>query len=489
MSLRLLRPDDPPEVQLTEALRSGQPEVVLSGAAGCGKTTIVRKVLAATRGAVLCAPTNKAARRLAEVTGMDTTTVHSLVYGAAEEVWVKPDGEVCKGTLLPDGRKVSPPSCPGCQCTSKLQFGAPKAVKDARLVIIDEASMVGSELARDIRSAIAEHTAGAQILWVGDPAQLPPVLDTPGVNLKEPDVMLTKVHRADGGILQIATEIRQAADMNEVGLILKRAERGEFDAVTVHQDGLGGMAEWRARKSARMVLAFSNRDRQAVNRQVRHLLAPARRQQGHVGPVVRGDRLLFRQNVRQGGAVIISNSEVYAVQEVAAIDGSPFVVVTGQLDVSGAPARRFVVHPDYLAQEKNDPFSKAAPDLRDALKPIVGKCASCRSPETVFCAECGSLARAMSGDPNRVWCEDCEGPRDAIWSAFKAPCTCGPYAGLQLVNVQWGYCITAHASQGSEAEEVGVYWSPRSFRDDFEFARSWLYTAVTRARTALRIWR
>jgi ATP-dependent exoDNAse (exonuclease V) alpha subunit len=57
------------------------------------------------------------------------------------------------------------------------------------------------------------------------------------------------------------------------------------------------------------------------------------------------------------------------------------------------------------------------------------------------------------------------------------------------VNGQYGYAITAHAAQGSEAEEVGVLWTPHSHRRSFPDARAWLYTAVTRARSRLWVWR
>lgn len=89
-----------------------------------------------------------------------------------------------------------------------------------------------------------------------------------------------------------------------------------------------------------------------------------------------------------------------------------------------------------------------------------------------------------------MWCESCNGPRDvAVIYIEPGECECGPFAGLPLVNCHYGFAITAHVSQGSEADEVGVHWTPHSHRRNFEDARSWLYTAVTRARNWLGIWR
>lgn len=51
----------------------------------------------------------------------------------------------------------------------------------------------------------------------------------------------------------------------------------------------------------------------------------------------------------------------------------------------------------------------------------------------------------------------------------------------------FGYCLTVHKSQGSEAADVVVIEQRMPDYDDHLFSR-WLYTAVTRARQTLEIW-
>lgn len=73
------------------------------------------------------------------------------------------------------------------------------------LVIVDEASMVGASLYRDLLSY------NKKILFVGDPAQLPPIeKNNPNV-LSRPTYLLDEVHRQaqDSPILQFANIIRQ----------------------------------------------------------------------------------------------------------------------------------------------------------------------------------------------------------------------------------------------------------------------------------------
>jgi len=115
---------------------------VLTGGPGCGKSFTVRSVveLAAAKKAaiVLVAPTGRAAKRLAELTGYEASTVHRLLE-------LQPGGD------------------------PKYDRDHPL---DADLVVVDECSMMDVILANKLIKAIPE---GAHLLLVGDVDQLPSV--------------------------------------------------------------------------------------------------------------------------------------------------------------------------------------------------------------------------------------------------------------------------------------------------------------------------
>jgi exodeoxyribonuclease V alpha subunit len=140
---------------------------VLTGGPGCGKSFTVRSVveLARAKGArvVLAAPTGRAAKRLAELTGHEAATIHRLLA-------LRPGGE---------------PS-----------FDAGKPL-EADLVVVDETSMVDVILASKLIKAVAP---GTHLLLVGDVDQLPSV--GAGEVLRDllaagslPVVRLTKIFR------------------------------------------------------------------------------------------------------------------------------------------------------------------------------------------------------------------------------------------------------------------------------------------------------
>ena len=140
---------------------------VLTGGPGCGKSFTVRSVveLARAKGAriVLAAPTGRAAKRLAELTGHEAATIHRLLA-------LRPGGE---------------PS-----------FDADHPL-DADLVVVDETSMVDVILANKLIKAVPP---GAHLLLVGDVDQLPSV--GAGEVLRDllaagslPVVRLTKIFR------------------------------------------------------------------------------------------------------------------------------------------------------------------------------------------------------------------------------------------------------------------------------------------------------
>jgi exodeoxyribonuclease-5 len=77
-------------------------------------------------------------------------------------------------------------------------------VAEADLVWVDEVSMVGAELGRDLLSF------GTKVLVVGDRNQLPPIAGTGYFTAREPDFMLREVHRQAVGnpIIHLATMAR-----------------------------------------------------------------------------------------------------------------------------------------------------------------------------------------------------------------------------------------------------------------------------------------
>lgn len=155
---------------------------VLTGGPGVGKTTTVRALVRCLRelerAVTLAAPTGKAAKRLGEVVGMEARTIHRLL--GAE----------------PRGFRHGP--------REPLAYDA---------VIVDECSMLDTQLARSVARALGAHT---QLILVGDADQLPSV--GPGQVLRDllasgriPSVALTTVFRqaAQSRIVVNAHRIRE----------------------------------------------------------------------------------------------------------------------------------------------------------------------------------------------------------------------------------------------------------------------------------------
>jgi exodeoxyribonuclease V alpha subunit len=116
---------------------------ILTGGPGTGKSSAMRSLvdlLRANRRRVrLCAPTGKAARRLAAATGAEATTIHRLLE------WIPGEG-FARGPEHPIG--------------------------GADVLIVDEASMLGVRLAEALLGAVGPRT---HVLLVGDVDQLAPV--------------------------------------------------------------------------------------------------------------------------------------------------------------------------------------------------------------------------------------------------------------------------------------------------------------------------
>jgi exodeoxyribonuclease-5 len=151
----------------------------LFGFAGTGKTEIAREIGQQVKGAVFAAYTGKAVDVLRKRGCAPVSTIHRLIY---HHLFDEKTGTHLR--ILKSRAELS----------------------HIRLLIIDEASMIDAELARDLLSF------GIKTLVIADPMQLPPPSDREGYFMQfEPDVMLDEVHRQalDSPILRLATDVRE----------------------------------------------------------------------------------------------------------------------------------------------------------------------------------------------------------------------------------------------------------------------------------------
>lgn len=187
------------------------PVFILTGGPGTGKTTVINGIIAVyallhkldlnkvsgDSPILLAAPTGRAARRMNELTGLPSATIHRHL-GLTED-----QSEATRNDYL-----------------------------DAEFIIIDEFSMVDTWLANQLFQHIASDT---QVLIVGDAEQLPSV--SPGQVLADllkipqiPSLTLEKIYRQseDSTIVQLASQIRQGelpVDFRD-----KKADRSYFEA-------------------------------------------------------------------------------------------------------------------------------------------------------------------------------------------------------------------------------------------------------------------
>ncbi|MEI6302578.1 MAG: AAA family ATPase [Betaproteobacteria bacterium] len=455
--------------KIHDFIRGATPCFILKGSAGTGKTTLIgqliRELDAAQHPYTLLAPTGRAARILGSKNRAEANTIHRVIYHLT-------DIDVFEGAASAND--------PGLRLTFPLKKSDPGNT----LFIVDESSMVGDkgahgdllqfgsgrlladliEYARLARPGRPEDP-GAKILFVGDPAQLPPVGETlsPALSanylrqtfgLECGECEITEVMRQESGsgILDRATALRNSISSKVFNTLDLSANGKDIQAVTV-VEAITLVEKAFMAKSSSVLITHSNAQALDLNRSVRGRLWGEERRELQIGDVL----LVNRNSVKTG----LYNGDLVRVRRVAASPERKSVRIKG------------VERPIELM------FRSVSAAYRNMDGKIID--VDCKVLENLL----DSPERDLPPVAQRALLVDfrLRNPNVRPKTAeFRMAIQQDEY--FNALQVKYGYALTCHKAQGGEWDTAAVNFGDGRGQRNEDFFR-WAYTAITRAKQNL----
>lgn len=387
---------------------------VLSGYAGTGKTFlidyVVKKALKLKVGeeAVFVSPTGKAASILVK-RGTPAGTVHSLIYMRDEDDFeVDENGEIIQ--------------------TDRLSFIKREKIDERiKLIVVDEASMVGADVLRDLLSF------GVKCLFSGDGAQLPPVNGIcPLMQLI--DYTMTEIVRqaADNPIIKLATLAHEG----------KPIAYGNYDdkVCVVPKASLKGEERKRIFLKADQIICGLNRTRNSLNTEIRRYKGI---DSDELLPIA-GEKLICTLNDWE--KPLDEKEEFFLVNGI--------IGYVEEVEEGFDKLATMVFRADFLEEGVRAAF--------DTGIFVDGRYAHGYGERAITLAD-GSVVH-----------------EDDYARLFRKKAV----ADEVIDRFEFAYAITCHKAQGSEFDFVVVFDESWAFHEE---KNKWLYTAITRAKDKLLI--
>lgn len=455
-------------------LESDERVFILQGYAGSGKTTLLKGFVeylqSLEKKYQLMAPTGRAAKVVHQKTGFESTTIHKGIYSFKELQEIRHGEEEKDVSFLYQYKIRSYPE-----------------VHDA-VLIVDEASMVSDvlnqgeffrfgsgHLLRDLitYSRIQTPHTTSKIIFIGDPAQLPPIgmnfspaldsvylSETYNITSGMAEMKEVKRQSADNGILRAATKIRQC---------LTSGYFNDFDLRDNAQDIYNPAYEdyletYKAQQEQKIIICYKNKTALDLNREIRKDIF------GRDLPIQASDVVILGVNNYKLG---IMNGEFAVVAE-----ASP-VVVSREVSFFLKGGKTQTVSLTWRG------ISLAIPDESNQTKIVSGYILenylygdNYLKPEE---------QRALYIDFKNRYPKLKKGTEE-----FKEAIINDKY--FNCILLKYGYAVTCHKAQGGEWANAFVFWDygvndtfniysgrqTMAGRTNNMFYR-WAYTAVTRA--------
>jgi len=420
---------------------------LLTGYAGTGKTTLigslVKQLKLADHKAILMAPTGRAAKVMSTYSRFSAKTIHKQIY------YPKPESR------------------------GKMQFQL-KANKFRKTIfIIDEASMIGDDrqnaklfengsLLHDVVQYVSSGDQ-CRLIFVGDPAQLPPVhLNiSPALDPEE----LTQFHFDKIYSVKLDAVVRQAKDsgiLNNATLLRSLLNNNVYDQFKFNVKGFSdilytnnGMDLFEAIENAfrdsgtdqTIFIVRSNKRANIYNENIRKRIL------GLEDELSVGDQLMVVKNnyfwlTPESKPGFIANGDVVrvdAIQSKKELYGFSFAEVSVSLV-------------DYPEEDSFDTVL-----LLNTLK-----------------SETPSLSYEEGNRLYQEVLEDYASEKSKYKKFLKVKNN--PY--FNALQVKYSYAVTCHKSQGGQWENVFIEKPYLAEGPDRDYLR-WLYTAITRAKKQL----
>ena len=448
-----------------------QDAFILRGSAGTGKTTLIAKLVGMldemNLSCALLAPTGRAARilgnKIKQVTGNDEysgSTIHRVIY-TFSKLEVNEEAETAND--------------PGI----RMIFPLKEEEAGVSLFVIDESSMVGDKethgdflqfgsgrLLKDIvtyarmRRPGRTHDHLTKLLFIGDPAQLPPVGDnfSPALsdaylkqefNLQVGSFDLSSVMRQAQGsaILERATELRDALLAERFNTFSLQPNGQDIEQIDA-RGAVDLIVQGLQSKDSNVAVVYSNATALEYNRNIRE------RRWGDANlPIQIGDTLLVNKN---STLHILSNGDLVKVTQVSA-------------EAKNVPVHLRGGHSVELS------FRDITVAFRDGDGSIIQT--ECLVLENLLDSRHRELApleqRALLVDFRKRH-PDLHPKSDE----FRLTIRNDPY--FNALQVKYGYAMTCHKAQGGEWNTVIVDFQANAGVRNASFFR-WAYTAITRA--------
>ncbi len=473
---------------------------ILKGYAGTGKTTMIKSLIPELqrlgRVVTLLAPTGRAAKVLREKTGFEASTIHRGIYGYGGMEVVRHDES--GGLIITNHTKDRVLRSKGVD-DFQLWFGIkaqhPKDDPSKNIYVIDEASMIssmpsynetlhfGTDILIDDLLTYAQLNLGGKIIFIGDPAQLPPVGDNKSVALDEAYFEnrqlgvscfeLTEVLRQGDGstILKNAMMIRDLLESDSRNQLAFERKQGEVEDMYPEQviESFYENVPHPEIGDA-IIICYTNSLVKEYNEALRRRYFP------DAEDVMPGDILQVVKNtyIPDIGSIKFDGFARFKDDRCPpkGFFNGDFVrvlEVSDKIETQSAP-----VWTDVSGQKERVTISV---DFRDAvLQTENGWMIECKIVDTLLHSNEPNLTPLQSVALYinfRIRHPELKANEEAFREALMAD----PY--FNAVQVKYGYAVTGHKSQGGEWKTAYVDYSGRTGLNNDSLR--WAYTATTRA--------